>query len=254
MQQTPTPNRQHHHQESTNHRNDNGATAQFLVLGLMGISVPLGLIFWFGTSWIWLGLGAIAWVIAVVLKVFLGWGVDALSERSFKSQKAKAAIWGVWSSACELGVTAAVFLFAYPSLENAIGFGVGAGVVELFYLLLQQAVKTKTASSNQQNEATQPSKDRFMEWSGVIERSLALIGHVSSRGLIWLGIRALYLTPFLLSAILLFSIVDGVATYGVSVGWDWTNSSIYKRFTRWVSIVGAVEVILFALGVLLLNT
>ena len=75
------------------------------------------------------------------------------------------------------------------------------------------------------------------------ERFGALLGHIGSRGLVWLSISGPFY-PFVL-AIIGFTAVDGVATYGVYKKWDWLKPKIWKRFYGFVTLVGVVEVNLF---------
>jgi len=217
---------------------------QILILIFLAIGLPLGLVFFYDIAWQWIILGAAAWAVALVIKVVLGWAVNAFSQKLFTNEKIKSAIWGAWSAICELGIAAIIFIKTSSTLANVIGFGVGVGIIEIIYVVSQLIVKKPPKSESQKG---------FMKWSLAIERLLTLIGHVSSRGLIWIGIKSWFLSPFLLIALLLFSIVDGVATYGTASEWNWSDSRLYKRFLGFVAVMGAIELILFLVGILLIK-
>ncbi|MEK9508844.1 hypothetical protein WI460_11665 [Gemmatimonadota bacterium Y43] len=207
-----------------------------------------------GASWGWMLLRAGAWALAVVIKAVPGAALWWAIERAGVSLRARSAAWGVWSAACELGVSAAVFLTAteFPSLLDMIGFGIGAGSFGAL-VVAGAAVASARVESPEDSASDPASSDRFLAWSGVIERGLASVGHVASRGLVWVGLQSWLLSPFALAACATFGVVDGVSTYGSEAGWDWHDRRRLKYLYSLVAKVTAVEVVLMAIALHLLQ-
>ena len=86
----------------------------------------------------------------------------------------------------------------------------------------------------------------YQEWTFVVERTGALLGHLGSRGLVWLAVHS-PLNPAVpaLLALISFSAVDGVATYGTLKKWDWLKPRTWKRFYGFATLVGTFEISLF---------
>ncbi|MGH9363083.1 MAG: hypothetical protein ACRD2T_14325 [Thermoanaerobaculia bacterium] len=83
-----------------------------------------------------------------------------------------------------------------------------------------------------------------MQWTFVVERGLALIGHTGSRGLIWLGTTG---APWCAAvALATFTLVDGVAAYGWLRKWDWLEIRTWRRSYGLCAAVGILELLLFA--------
>ena len=91
----------------------------------------------------------------------------------------------------------------------------------------------------------------ILEWSGVFDRGLTSVGHLATRGLVWAGLQHPGLTPGIVLALATFTLVDGIATYGSAVGWDWEEPRLLRRFCGLLAVVTLVEVAAFV-GVLLL--
>ena len=228
---------------------------KFVALLALGLVPPLVLVLGGFSAWQWVLLGAGAWAVAVVVKAGPGAAIWWAMEKVKVSPKTKSGLWGAWSAVCELGVTAVVFVGAstFPSILDAVGFGVGAGGIEALVVLLAGITSSRAgkAGSDSDNPVVPPAG--FVAWSGVLERALASTGHVASRGLIWVGIQARVLAPAVVVAWATFAVVDGLATYGSEVGWDWEDADRLKWFYAVVAVVTAVEVAAFVVGVVALR-
>jgi hypothetical protein len=271
---------------------------RLLTFLFLGLGVPIALAVDGVSSWAWIGLGAAAWAGAVVVKAapFTGGLVGFTAEGLFKAEWPKAAVWGIWSALCELGAAVIVFLaafdptwylpgvydprasHAYPSLGNAVGFGVGAGSVEVIALLVVASIGSGAnpgagrgrgacgrpgppdpcATDSAQPAATPA--DEFMEWSGIIERFLACVGHLATRIMIWAAVKAWLLTPAVVFPyaafafpMATFALVDGVATYGQAVEWDWEDGGTARRFYGFVAAVTVLEAIACIASVLMVD-
>ena len=224
---------------------------QCLLILLLGLGLPMFLAFSGLASWSWIGLGAAAWIVAVVLKIFPGGLLWVLLERLMKGQRMKAALWGVWSALTELGVAAIAFAgaSAFPGLGDAVGFGVGAGSLEALNIL-RQALGYLVAA-----QVRSPSKldGKFLDWIVVVERYLTSGGHLATRGLVWAGLQSLLLVPGMVLAVATFSLVDGIASYGHAVKWNWADPSIRRRWLGFLSVVTIVEAAAFIACVFLLR-
>lgn len=185
----------------------------------------------------WFVLGGITWAVSVGIKIVLA-GLFDLSYKERLSAKAYAAWQGLLSAVTELGAAALVFIYVLStgSLASVVAFGAGAGVLEAL-ILLGLAFVSKEKSEDKE---TLP---WYQRWTFVIERFGALLGHIGSRGLVWLSVHG-SIYPLVL-AVIAFASIDGVATYGTFKKWDWLELKTWKRFYGFVIVVGMVEVMLF---------
>jgi hypothetical protein len=213
----------------------NKGCMQLLGFLLLGVGVPLGLIISGVSSWQWLGLGALAWGVSLGIKVI----PRKLAAARLPSTRHHAAVWGTWSALCELGLAALVFAVVdpRPSFNDALGFGAGAGSVEVLYTLVFGIVVGIRSPSQDDSQQTHP----FVAWSGVIERVLTLIGHVATRLLVWEGTRSMVGVWGALFGFASFAVVDGVATYGTLARWEWTEPRTSMRFYAFLFAVTLLE-------------
>lgn len=183
----------------------------------------------------WFLLGAVTWAISVGVKIAVSGAFD-VSFRDRISDTQYTAFQGLLSAVTELGAAAIVFAYMLSegTLIHAVAFGAGAGILEAVILLVMALL------SKEKEERVLP---WYQEWTFVIERFGALLGHIGSRGLVWLSIHG-PAYPFII-AILGFATVDGVATYGVLKKWDWLQPKIWKQFYSFVTLAGVAEITLF---------
>ena len=91
--------------------------------------------------WGWLLIGAGSWALAIVLKIV----ADFLVQRSTNidlQDWAAAALSGIWSSICEMGLCALAFWFWHASFADALVTAVGAALAE-FIILLPAALSAR---------------------------------------------------------------------------------------------------------------
>lgn len=187
----------------------------------------------------WFVLGGITWAVSVGIKVIFSGLLDlhVLQAKRDVSKKLHALLHGLLSAVTELGAAAFVFIRILPEGNPfyVIVFGIGAGLSEATVLLI-----IALFSKEKNNEKSIP---WYQKWTFVIERFGALLGHVGSRGLVWLSAHG-FMYPFFI-ALVLFASVDSVATYGVFKKWDWLEPKRWKRFYGFVTLMGIMEIILF---------
>ena len=102
-------------------------------------------------------------------------------------------------------------------------------------------------------ESASGSGDWVVEWSGIIERTSTYLGHIATRGLVWVGLQSWYFAPAVAMAIGTFGLVDGVAAFGQDAGWNWSDPFVCRRFQAFLIAVAVVETALFVGGVFALG-
>jgi uncharacterized membrane protein YhfC len=211
-------------------------TSALIWLGLATlIAAPFFVLRAFGAQWKWFGLGIFSWIVAVLAKNLVLFALDAAGVDSW-SISSQAALSGIVSAMTELGAAAWFLRRATLALSDALAFGAAIGSFEVLFVLLLgwlEGFSDPPASVTDQFAFV----DAFL----LLERLLALIGHTASRLLLYVGIHRRRPSIILL-AIVLFSIVDGVASYGVLADWDWNSPTVLVGFYSFVTIVTGVEV------------
>jgi hypothetical protein len=217
-----------------------------VVLFVLGLApLPL-LVYGFGASWQWGGLGALAWAVSLIVKVPVTGSLSVL--RASVSEIVTAALSGLISSVSELGV-AVLVLFSLPPVTpvvfiNLLAFGAGAACLETLFVLTAMFFES-------------PSDDRIARWrEGAkssfcvrhlqgLERLIAFGGHVGARGLICLAIYRPS-TAAAVVAFVSFALTDGLAAYGNIRNWDWFKPTTCRRFYGACIVIAAIELTLFA--------
>lgn len=191
--------------------------------------LPMDLLLWFAA-------GAAAWGVAVGLKVLtsglLHLATDGLPDLVYSL------VQGLNSAVCELGLAALVMALMLPAGDGTrvVAFGLGAAVLEAGLVLL-------AARADHRSDPQAEGGAGGAVWFA-LERTAAALGHVGSRGLVWLAVRG-PLWPALV-ALGTFAAVDGAASLGIRREWDWESRSVRLGFYPFVLAVGLAEVLLFA--------
>lgn len=220
------------------------------LIGVLLVAImPAILVTSFGASWKMIGIGAAAWATAVAVKFPTS---KLLKHVIFKKHTQKkgalATLQGLLSAMTELGVAAVCYaiFFRQPSLSNLIAFGIGASSIEIFFVLALGFIEEKRCSTSAvQNAWIFGAKQSiWVRYMMLIERFAALLVHVGSRGLVYLGLTHLNLMLFLIPVVS-FSAVDGTACYGKLANWNWFQPKICRLFYVFVLVIGLLEVGLF---------
>jgi len=218
------------------------------------IIVPPAILLSAGASAKALILGAGIWAASVAVKRLAGLPLDRrLRKRNTKSEIA-AGFHGALSAICELGL-AAIFLRTWDDarLVDVLAFGAGAGCTEAFYVLCLAftATKNRTDELAWIREATE---SLWVRYTVPLERLLAAIGHSGSRGLVWLGLQLSGSQGVILVALAMatFTMVDGVAAYGLQKKWNWSDPTICRRTHLFFGGVSMAEMSTFLLAYWLL--
>jgi len=196
-------------------------------------------------------LGIAAWGLSVFLKVILGILVHTVIVRIRKASVAST-IWGLWSAFCELFL-AAFFLWKFEiwSPYEVVQFGLGAGVAELLITLVsifspagkKNRVEAEKLEGDEKEEKGGGEEQPGNYWHTVYERFFALVGHIGSRFLIWLGIVQIEVLPVVL-AIITFTAVDGLASYLKEISYDFENPKKLYKFLHFNAVISVLEIAL----------
>jgi hypothetical protein len=190
------------------------------------------------TIWGWLLLGAASWVAAVVLKVLADVVVQRTATVAFKDWVASL-LSGVWSSVCEIGLSAFAFWYWSASFADALVMALGAGAAE-FFILLPAALSTKLDKKKKTTKTAERAN-----WNAFFaERTVAFLSHIAARALAWLGIAGSGGAAALASAFGLFAVTEGIQAYGQAKEWDWLNNRTLWTFLFFQIAVVLVEVVL----------
>ncbi|MHC4108761.1 MAG: hypothetical protein ACYS6Z_17790 [Planctomycetota bacterium] len=189
-----------------------------------------------GAAWRWFGLGIASWALALYAKLALNiclyhGGADGLPAA------VQGVLGGLVSAGCELGMAALFLRRRTLSAANVLAFGAGIGSFEVLFVLGFGAIVAIVTGA----DATPTPMPAAAAWLFfLLERAITLVGHVSSRVLVYVALRARWLFPAAV-AVLLFACVDGVTAQGEAAGWDWKSVAGRGRFILFLAIAGAVE-------------
>jgi hypothetical protein len=172
--------------------------------------------------WGWFLVGAGSWALAVVLKVLADFFVQRTATVELRDWAASV-LSGVWSSICEIGLSAFAFWFWSAGFADALVLATGAALTEFVVLL----IPALSASS----------------WSAFFgERSVAIASHLASRALAWLGVGGPAGLAALASAFGLFAVTEGIQAYGQAKEWDWLNRRILWSYLILQGAIIALEI------------
>ncbi|MBI5313093.1 MAG: hypothetical protein HZB28_08225 [Methylocystis sp.] len=192
--------------------------------------------------------GAAVWALSVTVKYAIAIFLTP-RLRTRLSTKTIAVFHGALSAVTELGATLLFFFYAWPiTLTQAVAFGVGAGSVEAAYVFIVGVFLSEDDPQESSEWAAGAADSYCVRYMVPIERGSALLGHISSRGLIYVGLAApTYAAQASLIAIafLLFSCVDGVAAYGILKRWNWYDPKICFRAHLFFFSISVIESVLF---------
>jgi len=183
--------------------------------------------------------GAAAWGVAVAVKR----AVAAPLRRRFADRPvAGAAALGALSAATELSASQAWLGRRARPEPDLLAFGAGAAGAEAVALIVFGAFGETPSEERVMRWAQGARRSRLVHHALFAERLSATIGHIASRSLLALGVRRRRpITAGL--PILLFTVVDGVASYGRQAGWDWSDPAMLRRFHAFLATVDAIEIL-----------
>jgi len=150
---------------------------------------------------------------------------------------------GFISAFSELGSAYIFFLFVVPflTLPQLIGFGMAAGAVESIVLpFIGNPFIGTPLEKHSENMEQKISSNLSTQWMGVIERIIAMVIHISSRGLIYVRMITCSLLPGL-TAILTFAAIDGTGYYALLEKWAFDDIRILRKLYLFLAITVFVQ-------------
>lgn len=191
-----------------------------------------------------IGYGFLSWIIGVgLLKMPIYHLVVVKYLHNKLTNKWLGLIQGVISSFSELGSALIFFIFVLPDLPlvQLIGFGLAAGAIESIVLPFIGNPLSGTPLEQHTLELEQRiSSNLSIQWMGVLERFIAMIMHVSCRGLIYVSMIKFSILPGFI-AIFTFAAADGRGYYALLEKWDFGNIGVLKRFYLYLAIIALVQ-------------
>jgi len=181
-------------------------------------------IFWLhgakGVSFDYFIYGSGSWGIGCILKIVLYQAVVRRIRHTDKNILRVSALNGFFSGVSELGAALAIFAFIpAPSFWDIVAFGVGIGAIEAFLVAtpsnpLKGTGLEKPAAEIEAVIAALPKGPRFVYTylTPLLERLLAAVIHIGTRGLAYATYRTANPVPIVL-ALLAFVLADGVVGY-----------------------------------------
>lgn len=199
-------------------------------------------------DWKSVAAGAAVWALSVTVKYAIAIFLTPQLRKRLTT-KTIAVFHGALSAVTELGAALLFFFYAWPiTLTQAVAFGVGAGSVEAAYVFIVGVFLSEDDPQESSKWAAGAADSYCVRYMVPIERGSALLGHVSSRGLAFVGLAAatvLTQAALLMSAFFLFSCVDGVAAYGILRRWNWYDPKICFRAHLFFFTISVIESVLF---------
>jgi hypothetical protein len=215
----------------------------------LAVLVPAAVVAWSGDASSYLLAGAVAWALAVALKIYGTKLAGRITDLRIPALW-RAAASGAWSATTELGFALLVFLL-FPGplpLLNVFAVGLGAASAEILYLAVIGASRHRQTPGPPPEWIEGAKRSYLVQHTFLIERLLASAGHVAARALIYLAASTHILTPGLL-AFAAFAGIDGVAQYGHLREWNWFNPATAAYYYGGVLAAVSVEVFVFFLMV-----
>lgn len=194
--------------------------------------------------------GATIFALSVLLKRALGIAIQ-IPLLTVQTVVVKSAISGLLSASTELGA-AGVYLWMrdYKTLMEVVAFGIGAGSAEALYVLCL-SLFMRADPKDEKAWAQAATNSLWVRYTVPLERFLASIGHIGSRGLVWLGLMSTSLLNTLWFwglALVLFTAVDGVAAYGLRQKWNWSDPTTCRFSHLYFGMLSFSEMAIFLLA------
>nr|WP_276611262.1 phosphatidylglycerophosphatase A [Thioalkalivibrio sp. XN8] len=208
-------------------------------------ALPLGIIAFGGAAPAWLGYGALAWLAGLAVKLPLAAVTGVLLAQ--RSPGLQAGMLGMVSGLSELGIAVAILFWVGGDLSVAdvLLYATAAGSMETLALGAWSLLVRPDADTVRRWRQV-AERSAWVRHMFLIERSIALAGHVGSRGLVSLAVvtgNAWLALPALAG----FILTDGLAAHRDIMGQDWMDPAWFRRMMGLFAAVAAIELGLFAL-------
>lgn len=196
--------------------------------------------------------GSGSWGFGCILKLALYHGVVRRLPHDPSRILGTAALNGLVSGVTELGV--ALIFFAYlPVLTfwEVVAFGVGIGTIEAFVIATTsnplEGTALEKAAEDLEATVARLSGGRRLAYGYVlplVERLIAAVIHVGTRGLVYVGYHSSMLWPFVV-ALTAFLFADGVIGYRLTYEGRLTDLRVLGRTYLGLAAIAAIVVVAF---------
>jgi hypothetical protein len=195
-------------------------------------------------SWLTVAAGALIWFASVCVKRIVIQSARRLAPPWPLSAGMVAALQGATSALIELGA-AAIYLVTLrsASLADVLAFGAGAGSAEAAYVLALGVIYPQVDPNELRAWMNGAAVSWCVRYAVPVERLFALVGHVGSRGLLYVALMQPSSLALLwgMAAVVLFALIDAVAVYGHLKQWRWHDPVICLRAHSFFAAMGMTE-------------
>lgn len=155
---------------------------------------------------------------------------------------------GLVSAISELGSAFLFFVFVIPELTliQLIGFGTSAGAVEAIIIPFMQNPLKGTPLEDHASDVIQKSSTNYLiPWLSALERLLALLPHIATRGLVYISFISGNIIPAIL-AVGTFAVIDGRVYIGHLEKWPFDSVQVLTKIYIYLAVIGIFQTFLFA--------
>ncbi len=204
--------------------------------------LPLVVLCAAGAGTQWLAAGAVAWAIAVAVKIPLLTGLQMVPAPAWLH----GLLAGILSSTAELGIALLALTRSrdIPSVLDLLLFAGAAGSVEAL-VVLGWGAAARTPPELVARWTNGAATSRVIRHQVLLERAVAWGGHLGSRSLV--GLAFVRQLPVLgLLAAMTFAATDGVAAYWHERGVDWSAPEVLTRYLKFALVLVLLELAVLA--------
>src|SRR5262249_10806928 len=213
----------------------------FGVVLAIAVVPPALLVTVYQCRWLVLAAGALSWAVGVSIKFLATMPIDrALRE----SPSLRYAVWTGFNSAIpELAASYLAFVLVAPlSAAEMIAFGVAISSVEIAFVLVYGHFNLAGEDLQELERlwCIGARKSFVVQNILLFDRTCALLSHVASRILLYIGYETGNPIPIVVSLVA-FVLIDGAAVHGKRNKVNWFNPLVAKRFFAGAGIVILLE-------------
>jgi hypothetical protein len=150
---------------------------------------------------------------------------------------------GLVSALSELGAAFLFFIFVVTDLPvvHLLGFGAAAGAIEAIMLpFIKNPLRGTPVGDHATDVLEKSTGNPAVQWLAVLERLLAMVIHIASRALVFIGIQRIDVIPVFL-AVITFGAVDGTGYFGYLKKWRFDEPRLLLRLYAFVGAIVLIQ-------------
>ena len=224
------------------------STVNILTLGAtaaLAVVPPLLLRYSYHVAWRYLFWGGLTWLVSILIKFTLASLVHRLLPQ--KHPGLYASTLGFLSALSELGVAGFVFQWYLndgANIPSIIAFAMGAGCTEILFVLAPNLL-ARTSDAQIATWVAGARQSMVVRHLLFIERLIALVGHIGSRGVVCVAIAEDFLWAAFV-VLVTFALTDGLTVYGDVMQWNWHEPRVCHQVLVVYSLMDLIEIVLLA--------